>query len=297
MVMRISSGQITSRLLQEIQASRLRLFEVQERVSTGLQIRRPADDPPGVNKLIMMRTSLDLNEQYRRNITIARSDLEVTESAYEQLGGVMQRAVELAMQGANSTIDASDRADIALEVSQLLTEAIALGNSSHAGRYLFAGHQTGTVPFVPDVVATPTVVNYVGDTGLVRRELSQGALVESNITGNRGFPAVISALIQLRDNLLANNQAAVGADVDVVNSSLEGMLTLRSEVGVKMSRIELADERLLDEEVMVQGLISEIEEADFAEGIVQLQQRETAYQAALSSAGRALSLSLMQFLR
>ena len=297
MVMRISSGQITSRLLQEIQASRLRLFEVQERVSTGRQIRRPADDPPGVNKLIMMRTSLDLNEQYRRNITIARSDLEVTESAYEQLGGVMQRAVELAMQGANSTIDASDRADIALEVSQLLTEAIALGNSSHAGRYLFAGHQTGTVPFVPDVVATPTVVNYVGDTGLVRRELSQGALVESNITGNRGFPAVISALIQLRDNLLANNQAAVGADVDVVNSSLEGMLTLRSEVGVKMSRIELADERLLDEEVMVQGLISEIEEADFAEGIVQLQQRETAYQAALSSAGRALSLSLMQFLR
>ena len=136
----------------------------------------------------MMRTSLDLNEQYRRNITIARSDLEVTESAYEQLGSVLQRAVELAMQGANSTIDASDRRDIALEVSQLLTEAIALGNSSQAGRYLFAGHQTGTVPFVPDVAATPTVVNYVGDTGLVRREVSQGELVESNITGNRGSP-------------------------------------------------------------------------------------------------------------
>ena len=104
-------------------------------------------------------------------------------------------------------------------------------------------------------------------------------------------------MIQLRDNLLANNQAAVGADVDAVNSSLEGMLTQRSEVGVKMSHIEFSDERLLDEEVMVRSLICEIEEADFAESIVQLQQRETAYQAALSSAGRALSLSLMQFLR
>jgi flagellar hook-associated protein 3 FlgL len=295
--MRISSGQITSRLLQEIQFSRRRLFEVQERVSTGLQIRRPADDPPGVNKLIMMRTTLDQNEQYRRNITVARSDLEVTESAYAQLGSVMQRAYELALQGANGAIGAADRADIALEVSQLLTEAIAIGNTSHAGRYLFAGHQTATAPFVPDVAATPTVVNYVGDAGLVRREIAQGELVESNIVGSRGYPAVFGALISLRDNLLADNQTAVGVDVATVSNALDGMLVLRSEVGVKMSRTETADERLLDEEAMVQSLIAEIEEADFAESIVQLQQRETAYQAALSSAGRALNLSLMQFLR
>ena len=288
---------MTSRLMLEIQLSRQRLFETQERLASGVQIARPSDDPPGVNKLLLMQTSLERNEQYQRNIGVAVSDLEVTENAYAQLGSVLQRAVELATQGANGTIGAADRANIAIEVSQLIADAIAIGNTSHAGRFLFAGHQTGTAPFVPDVAAAPTVVSYAGDSGLVRREIAQGVMVESNITGDRGFPAVFAALIQLRDDLLANDQAAINADEGAISAALDGMLDLRSEVGAKMRRIELADERLLDEETMVRGLISQIRDADLVESIVQLQQRETAYQAALGAAGRALSLSLMEFLR
>ena len=288
---------MTSRLMLEIQLSRQRLFETQERLASGVQIARPSDDPPGVNKLLLMQTSLERNEQYQRNIGVAVSDLEVTENAYAQLGSVLQRAVELATQGANGTIGAADRANIAIEVSQLIADAIAIGNTSHAGRFLFAGHQTGTVPFVPDVAAAPTVVSYAGDSGLVRREIAQGVMVESNITGDRGFPAVFAALIQLRDDLLANDQAAINADEGAISAAFDGMLDLRSEVGAKMRRIELADERLLDEETMVRGLISQIRDADLVESIVQLQQRETAYQAALGAAGRALSLSLMEFLR
>ena len=43
---RISSTSIASRLLAEIQLSRQRLFETQERVASGLQLTRPAHDPP-----------------------------------------------------------------------------------------------------------------------------------------------------------------------------------------------------------------------------------------------------------
>ena len=294
---RISSTSIAARLLGEIQLSRQRLFETQERVASGLQLTRPAHDPAGVNKLLLMRTSLDQNEQYRRNITVAGSDLSVTESAYEQLGRVLQRAVELATQGANGTVGATERANIATEVSELLTEAIAIGNRNHAGRFIFAGHQTDTTPFVPDVAAAPTVVSYAGDAGLVKREVALGVLVDGNVAGSQGFPAVFSALLQLRDDLLANDQAAVNAGTSAINAALDTVLQLRSEIGSRVRRIELADERLLDEEVMVQGLISQIEDADFAESLVQLQLRETAYQAALGSAGRALNLSLLEFLR
>ena len=170
---RISTNSIAMRILSEIQLSRQRLFETQERVASGLQITRPAHDPPGVNKLLLMRASLEQNEQYQRNITVAGSDLAITESSYDQLGRVLQRAVELAVQGANGTIGAAERANIATEVAELLTEAIAIGNRNHAGRYVFAGHQTDAPPFVPDVVAAPTVVNYVGDSGLVKREVAQ----------------------------------------------------------------------------------------------------------------------------
>ena len=49
-----------------------------------------------------------------------------------------------------------------------------LFRSSYAGRRVFAGHQTQTVPFVEDVPGAATVVTYQGDAGSVRREIGPG---------------------------------------------------------------------------------------------------------------------------
>ena len=48
---------------------------------------------------------------------------------------------------------------------------------------------------------------------------------------------------------------------------------------------------------MLQGLLSREQDADMAQTVVELQMRETALQASLAAAGRALSLSLLDFLR
>lgn len=297
MTMRISSQMVTSRVLLAIQNSRRRLFEVQQQVGSGIRINRPADDPLGVRQLLMERTQLEQSEQYRRNVDVASSDLAVAEAALTSVNDLLQRAIELAVQGANGTIGAQERTDIALEVSELLTQAIAVGNKEHSGRFIFAGLETATAPFVPDDPTTPTVVTYAGDTGSTLREISRSVRIASNITGDRGFPAVFTALMQFRDNLLANNVAAIGADPSQLTSALDTIHQLRSEIGSKVRRIESAGQRLLDEEVMTRSILSSIEDADLAEGVVQLQVRETAYQAALGAAGRALSLSLLEFLR
>ena len=141
------------------------------------------------------------------------------------------------------------------------------------------------------------LVTKAGDTGSTLRAISRSVRIASNITGDRGFPAVFTALMHFRDNLLANNVAAIGADPSQLTSALDTIHQLRSEIGSKVRRIESAGQRLLDEEVMTRSILSSIEDADLAEGVVQLQVRETAYQAALGAAGRALSLSLLEFLR
>ena len=297
MPMRISSNMVTARVMDEIQNSRRRLFETQQQVSSGLRINRPADDPRGVRQLLLERTSLEQSGQYRRNIGVGASELESSESALVTVNDFMQRAIELSVQGANGTIGALERNEIALEVSELLKQAISVGNTQRAGRYIFSGLETRTAPFVPDDPNTPTLVTYAGDSGSTDREISRGVRVGTNITGNRGFPAVFQTLIQLRDNLLANNATAIGNDATALTSALDTIHELRSEIGSKVRRIESAEERLLDQEVLAHGVISNIEDADLAEGIVQLQLRETAYQAALGAAGRALNLSILEFLR
>lgn len=295
--MRVSNNAITARLLQQVQDSRAALAKVQERTGSGLKINRPSDDPTATGRLMGLDTNLDLNGQYQRNSNTALSDLTVGEAALVSVSDVLQRARELATQAANDTIDASARNEIALEVSQLLTQAISVANTKNAGRYIFAGTKTDTQPFVPDNTTTPTVVTYAGNTGLIQREISQDERIAVNITGDRVLPGVIADIISLRDHLTTNNGVALKNDADQMGARLDETLNLRSEIGAKMNRVQTGQSRLEDENTMLKTLVSNEQDADLAQSIVDLQQRETVLQAALGAAGRALNLSLMDFLR
>ena len=259
--MRISHQSVARRLLLEIATGQQALFETQERLASGKKISKPSDDPFGLSRTLAARTDLDLGAQWQRNITVAYDDLGLSEALLGNLGDLLQRSQELATQGANGALTGDARQQIALEISRLLTEAVAIGNSSFGGRYLFAGHQTGTPPFVEDVPGAPTVVTYVGDGGTIEREIGPGGeKIKVNIVVGDLFDGIFSTLIQLRDDLNANDQAAVN---------------------------------------LASGAVSDdfAQEADLAESLVDLQMRDTALNAALGAVARTLSTSLLDFLR
>lgn len=294
--MRISDQTVVNRMLSQIALSQRRLSEAQERVGSGLRIRRPADDPYGTSRIMAARSELERNQQYDRNVAVALSDLAATEAALVRFADVLDRASELAIQASTDSVGAAGRQAIALEVEQLIAAAITAGNSAQGGRYLFAGQLTDTAPFVPDDPNTPTVINYVGDTGNIDREIAKGTRIAVNLTGNR-VQALYAALIKFRDDLLADDGAALNLDVGALETQLDNLLELRSEVGAKMRRVETAQTQLEENKVQVRTMMAQIEQADLAEAIVELQMRETAYQAALGAAGRTLGISLLQFLR
>lgn len=295
--MRVTGTSITNRLLQQVQESRRALAEVQERTGSGLKINKPSDDPTATGRVLALQGGMELNGQYQRNSSVALSDLTVSEAALGSMSEVLQRARELAVQAANGSIGASERQNIALEVGQLITQATAIGNTKLGGRFVFAGQKTATTPFVPDSAAHPTAVAYAGDNNNINREISKGDRIATNITGDRVFPGVFADLIAFRDHLLANNAAGLAADADHMSQRLDQTLELRSEVGSKMGRVDAGLARLEDEHAMLEGLVSGEQDADLAQSIVELQTRETTLQAALGAAGRALNLSLLEFLR
>ena len=295
--MRITNQMVTDRMLAQLALTQRRLSDVQERVGSGQRITRPADDPLGASRLMAARTELERNQQYDRNIAVALSDLATTEGALVGLTDLLQRASELAVQGANDTLDASARQIIALEIEELLEGAIAIGNRSHVGRRIFAGQKTDTAPYVPDIPNNPTVVTYDGDTGLIEREISKGSRIAVNITGDRVLPQLFATLIQFRDDLAGNDVTALNADVAALDAQIDAVLDLRSEIGAKMRRIEMARTRLEDDQLRLRTLLAEIGQVDLAQTIVELQSQETAYQAALGVAARAFGLNLLDFLR
>lgn len=293
--MRVSNQQMAARLLSQLALTQRRLLGAQERVATGRRIARPSDDPIGAARVMATRTELDRSQQYGRNISIALSELVATESALARLADVLARANELAVQAANASVGGPERALIAEEVAVLITEAIEVGNTSHAGHYIFAGQLTSTAPYSPDNPTTPTVVTYQGDTGRIDREVAEASRLSINITGNR--MQYFATLITFRDNLLANDATAIANDPAALEVQLDNAIALRAEIGASTQRAEAAASRLFDEEVRLRTLIFEIEEVDLSQAIVELQMSETAYQAALGVAGRMFNLSILDFLR
>jgi flagellar hook-associated protein 3 FlgL len=295
--MRISTTGMSERLLVQLQQAQRRLAHEQERVATGRRLNRPSDDAFGTARLLEVQTRIDNNEQYLRNIAVANTDYAATEAALTSLHDVLARASELAVQAASDNLTATDRSNIGLEVAQLLNQAIDVGNTRHAGRYLFAGHQTSTVTFTEDVPGNPTVITYNGDAGVIQREVAQGERVTVNITGTTVWPGVFSTLIQFRDDLMSNNFPGIQNASATIATQIEGELNLRSQLGAKARRVELAEFQLEDEAAMLNIVKSDMQDIDLSDAIVKLQIQETAYEAALGVTGRTLNLSLLNFLR
>jgi flagellar hook-associated protein 3 FlgL len=124
------------------------LLRLQEQVATGKRINRPSDDPIGQPLVLDYEKTLAATDQYLRNIGRGETYITASESALQTVQDQLQRAHELAVQMANDTNSALDRAAAAFEVREIFGQLIAVANTSLEGRYLFAGDQTQTLPFV-----------------------------------------------------------------------------------------------------------------------------------------------------
>ncbi|TAK05482.1 MAG: flagellar hook-associated protein 3 [Candidatus Manganitrophaceae bacterium] len=156
--MRISDQMFFQSVMVQLQRQTDSLFHLQEQVSSGKRINRPSDDPIGQPLVLNYGKTLATTEQYLRNIDRGDSLMTHSESILQDASDQLQRAHELAIQMANATYSPTDRANTAREIREIFDQLIAMGNRSVEGRYLFAGDQTTTIPFVDHGYYTGTAV-------------------------------------------------------------------------------------------------------------------------------------------
>lgn len=98
------------------------LMTAMERLSSGLRINKAADDAAGLAIAQRMTTQVNGLNQAARNANDGISLAQTAEGALSELTNNLQRIRELAVQSANSTNSASDRAALDQEVQQRLQE-------------------------------------------------------------------------------------------------------------------------------------------------------------------------------
>lgn len=296
--MRVTNNMLISNMMRNLNSSLKRMQRVHNQMSSGKRFSMPSEDPVGVARSLKLRADLNENRQFKKNAEDALSWLETTETALMQIKEVLQRARELAVQGANGVLSPEDCQKIAEEVVQLRDQLVSIGNSTYAGKHIFAGYKTNQAP----VGLNPDgSLNYAGDLGQIMYQVGVSDILQGNMTApdifRPGGDDLFTDMQSFIDALNAGDTGTIGGIIGDIDVHMENILAKVAEAGAKVNRMKLVVNRLEDDYLNFNKLLSQNEDADMAEVITRLKSEENVYMAALAGGARIIQPTLVDFLR
>ena len=188
--MRISTNQFYQSGLNNILDQQQSLSEVQNKISTGLRVTKPSDDPLATINIINLEQEIAITERYNKNIDIATANLSTEETVLQQVTDIMQRVRELTLSAGNATYGNTERNALAVEMDELLSQIVGLANyKNSSGDYMFAGHKIDITPFTQD--ATGAYI-YNGDQGVRDVQVSTSTQLAINDSGYSVFQNILN---------------------------------------------------------------------------------------------------------
>lgn len=174
------------------------------RLSSGLRINTAKDDAAGLAISERMTAQIRGMEQARRNANDGVSLAQTAEGGLSQMGGLLQRIRELAVQSANGTNTAADRQTLNQEVTQLVSELQRFAQTTEFNNLnLFDGSFTSATYQVganANQVVTATSANFLTDKYGTHQELSAAYGFNSNTAAVSGFTTTTGGAAALEIN-------------------------------------------------------------------------------------------------
>jgi flagellin len=215
MALTINTNTMSLNAQRNLSNSALELSTSLQRLSSGLRINSAKDDAAGMAIASRFTTQIRGLNQAVRNANDGISLAQTAEGALGELENNLQRIRELAVQSANSSNSASDRAALDLEVQQRLAEVERIGaQTTFNGQRVLDG-TFGTANFqvganVGDVISISLSQGVkASQVGQIATQTG-GAVSTGNLTGT-GTVQVGSS--QAKNVALATQGAAAGQSV------------------------------------------------------------------------------------
>ena len=265
------------------------LNQANEIVSSGKRINNLSDDPVGLTQALNVKSTISNLEQMQRNISTGNSWLVSSESALTHVQDILSETKTLCIQMSNATIDSDQRVSAAETVQNLFDEIVSLANTNIAGSYIFSGSKTDTTPFSEDGT-------YNGNSNAFTVKIGKDTTVEVGSDGGALFGDILITMEGLKTSLTNNDLEGIQDAMSDLDGHFDDISTKISDVGSKMNRMDIKEKIFEDIIFANTERLSEIEDADMAEAIMELKSREFAYQAALSSSAKLMTLSLIDYM-
>jgi flagellar hook-associated protein 3 FlgL len=258
--MRVTDGMRYADVQRNLSRLQSQNSDAARQASTGLRIANPSDDPIAAAELARVSASIDSATAHRSVIQTVRGDADLAESTLAQAGELMAHARELAMQGANDSLNADDRKNLATEARDVRTQMLQLANARGSKGYLFSGSKTDTPAFDSNGV-------FQGDDATHSVDIGGSSPTNVNASGARAFTAVggrdvFADLANLASALGNNDRAGTAAALDAVDASQKQIVGERAQIGLVVSKLDTTDGTLAQLGVDLNKRASDVASAD-----------------------------------
>ena len=147
---------------------------------------------------------------------------------------------------------------------------------------------------IDDIVKSISDVNAVKDKiAKVDKMLSDTSLTEDQKKKLQDINKILKTELELKDSMMreayGRGLTAMDSEEDVVNAAT-------SDIGTRYNRLELTEDRLATQQVEFTDLLSQNEDADLVDTIVNYNSANTVYNASLQAAGKVVKTTLLDFL-
>ena len=285
-----------------------KLTQTQAQLAQGKQVINASDAPDQAATIQRLKSILNRQDSYQSSLNTVKNRLQGEESTLQSVSDLLVRAKEVAVQGANDTLNPGDRKGLATEMKALRDQMLSLANTKDSNdNFLFAGSRVKQQAFAENSSGVPV---YRGDQTRMNVRVGEQRSIPMNRTGTDAFvpvpridtdgTSVGVSFFKVMDDLIAGLNGSKGADIRRGVGELDtlqgGLSLARAEVGTNLNVVDQQTSVIEDMTLNLKTTLSSIEDLDYASAITKMNQQMLSLEAAQSSFAKVSKLSLFNFI-
>ncbi len=289
--MRVTNKMMADNVIAQLFRQREQMVKTQENIITGKRVNRPSDDPAEIGSILSHRTTISSLEQYNENISKAKLHINTEDNVLGMVSDLLRDAKEIAFDTAPDM-----RTEMAEQVAAIRDQVLQMANYQIDGKYMFSGDATLTEPF------NSTTWAYNGDSGTKDTVIGENMQISMTADGSSIFGPDGTNVFDILNDLEAALTAVPVVATDItdqignLDSAIDTITTIRSRNAGVYQRLEATENHYNYFKVNVQDMLSNAEDADIAEAIINMQVQQTTYESTLASSSMIIQKSLIDFL-
>ena len=309
--MRVTNGNMMSSYLKDIQNNLQSMDKLNTQMNTGKQVNKVSDDPLRTVKIMNLNNEIADIEKYNYNADEITGWLDMTDEALDTIG-TLTSEIKTLLTSISGTYGKDEIKAVQTNVNEKIKQIGESFNTTYAGKYIFGGSITDEPPVKVTTDESGNVKLSINNSDEERinanlsAAVSNGIKVDYNLNINQitnsGKGSDTNSVMDMFEDLSAAlNTEEV--DMDTINnlsekldSYLSDILNNRSMIGARTNTVQAIKDTNDENELEMKGVLSNIQDVDFTEKYLELQEAQMIYTASLQVSSKLFKTTILDYI-